>query len=150
MKKLLPQANNLDTLIKVFIYFGNKDDCTIQDIADFIGFEPRQAQYYLSACIYLDLIDETPKLTEFGESLFDKPSSIKNKIYERIISDEIIGKIFAHMLLFAADIKVYACEIIKLYYHDYSDAVIERRASTLINWCKEVLGFIGGMKSGTR
>lgn len=139
MKKLLPQANNLDTLIKVFIYFGNKKDCTVQEIADFIGFEPRQAQYYLSACIYLDLIDETPELTEFGKSLFDEPALIKNRIYERIISDEIIGKIFAHMLLFEDDIKDYACTIIKQYYPEYSDAVIERRASTLKKWCLETI-----------
>ncbi len=139
MKKLLPQANNLDTLIKVFIQFGNKQDCTIQDIADFIGFEPRQAQYYLSACIYLDLIDETPKLTEFGESLFDDPSLIKDRIYERIISDEIIGKIFAHALLFEADLKEYSCKVIREFYPDYSEVVIERRASTLRNWCHEIM-----------
>lgn len=138
MKKLLPQANNLDTVIKVFIYFGNKDNCTIQDIANFIDFEPRQAQYYLSACIYLDLIDETPKLTDFGKSLFDDPSLIKDKIYERIISDEIIGKIFAHLLLFNVDIKDYSFKIIKMYYPDYSDAVIERRASTIKNWCEVI------------
>lgn len=138
MKKLLPQANNLDTLIKVFIYFGNKKDCTVQDIADFIGFEPRQAQYYLSACIYLDLIDETPELTEFGKFLFDEPTLIKSRIYERIISDEIIGKIFAHFLLIEDNIKEYSCSLIKQYYPDYSDAVIERRASTLINWIKEI------------
>ena len=138
MKKLLPQANNLDTVIKVFIYFGNKDNCTIQDIANFIDFEPRQAQYYLSACIYLDLIDETPKLTYFGKSLFDDPSLIKDKSYERIISDEIIGKIFAHLLLFNVDIKDYSFKIIKMYYPDYSDAVIERRASTIKNWCEVI------------
>ena len=142
MKKLLPQANNLDTLIKVFIYFGNKKDCTVQEIADFIGFEPRQAQYYLSACIYLDLIDETPVLTEFGKTLFDEPALINNKIYERIISDEIIGKIFAHSLLFDDDIKDYSYRIIKTCYPNYSDAVIERRASTLLNWCKEIKGYL--------
>lgn len=147
MKKLLPQANNLDTLLKVFIYFGNKKDCTVQEIADFIGFEPRQAQYYLSACIYLDLIDETPELTEFGKSLFDKPALINNKIYERIISDEVIGKIFAH-LLFNDELKEYSYKIIKNYYPDYSDAVIERRASTLLNWCKEILKVLGENKHG--
>lgn len=147
MKKLLPQANNLDTLIKVFIYFGNKKDCTVQEIADFIGFEPRQAQYYLSACIYLDLIDETPELTEFGKTLFVEPSLIKYKIYERIISDEVIGKIFAH-LLFNDELKEYSYKIIKNYYPDYSDAVIERRASTLLNWCKEILKVLGENKHG--
>lgn len=139
MKKLLPQANNLDTLIKVFIYFGNKENCTINDIANFIGFEPRQAQYYLSACIYLDLIDEKPKLTEFGKSLFEDPTTIKNKIYERIISDEVIGKVFAHLLLFNDDVKDYSFEIVKNYYQDYSYAVIERRASTIKNWCEKIL-----------
>lgn len=142
MRKLLPQANNLDTLIKVFIYFGNKKECTIQDIADFIGFEPRQAQYYLSACIYLELIDETPNLTEFGKSLFEDPTTIKNRIYERIISDEVIGKVFAHALLFDDDLKSYSCMIINRFYPDYSEAVIERRASTIKNWCIEIKKFL--------
>lgn len=138
MKKILPQANNLETVIKVFIYFGNKVGCTIQDIANFCGFDPRQAQYYLSACIYLDLITEDLQLTEYGKSLFGEPTLIKKKIYEKIISDEVIGKIFAHMLFFEEDIKKYASFIIKRYYPEYSDAVVERRASTLKNWCMEI------------
>ena len=36
MKKILPQANNLNTLIKVFIYYSNKKECSLQDIADFL------------------------------------------------------------------------------------------------------------------
>lgn len=142
MRKLLPQANSLDTVIKVFIYYGNKNGCTIQDIANFCGFEPRQAQYYLSACIYLDLIDEELNLTDFGSSLFNDSSTIRDKIYERIISDEVIGKVFAHAILFDEDIKEYSCEIIRNFYPNYSIAVVERRASTLKNWCLEIYNYI--------
>ena len=52
MKKLLPQANSLDTVIKVFVYVASKQSCTQSDIADFCSFEPRQAAYYLNACYY--------------------------------------------------------------------------------------------------
>lgn len=146
MKKLLPQANSLDTLINVFIYFGNKKNCTIMDIASFCNFEPRQAQYYLSACIYLDLIDENTEITEYGKSLFVDNSLIREKIYERIISDEIIGKVFSHMLFFG-DVKDFSYDLLKKYYPEYSDAVIERRASTLKNWCSEIIDYIKSNKN---
>ena len=57
MKKLLPQANDLEKVINVFVYTLSKSNCTKQDIADFCQFDIRQADYYLGACHYLNLLD---------------------------------------------------------------------------------------------
>ena len=140
MNKLLPQANKLDTVIKVFVYACNKINCTQNDIATFCGFEPRQAAYYLNACYYLGLINEDGSVSELGEEILANPSNVKLRVYELIINDPLIGEIFAHKFLFPSDDnKEFAIEWLKKNFPEYSDAVIERRASTLLNWCDEIL-----------
>ena len=143
MKKLLPQANSLTRVIDVFIYYGCRKNCTIQDIANFCKFEPRQAQYYLNAAVYLDLLSDNLDLTDFGKRIIENGSDIRRVVYERIISDEIIGKIFAHMVLFPQeDSKEYCIDYISSLFPEYGEAVIQRRLSTLVSWCKEVTEFI--------
>ena len=140
MKKLLPQANNLDTLIRVFVYVSIMDGCSLADIASFCNFEQRQASYYLNACYYLDLVDEHGKITDFGHLIIDKYDVPQPAIYERIITDDIIGKIFSHMLLFPNDDQsLYAINLLTPLYPEYGDAVIKRRASTLKSWCEEII-----------
>ena len=140
MKKLLPQANNLDTIVKVFIYACNKINCSQNDIAEFCHFEPRQAAYYLNACYYLGILDENGHKNELSEDILKDSSRVKLRVYERIINDPIIGEIFTRKLLFPEDDnKAFANEWLRRNYPEYSDAVIERRASTLINWCDEIL-----------
>ena len=140
MKRLLPQANNLDTLVKVFVYACNKVNCTQQDIANFCGFEPRQAAYYLNACYYLGLLDENGDKNKLSEDILKNPSQVKLRVYEQIINDQLIGEIFTHMLLFPEDDnKAFAFKWIEKAYPEYSEAVVKRRASTILNWCEEIL-----------
>ena len=143
MKKILPQANNLNTLIKVFIYYSNKKECSLQDIADFCNFEIRQASYYLNACVFLGLIDEDNKLSQIGKEIITDVSTIRQSIYIRIITDDLIGKIFSQLLIKPKEnIKDFTCKLILENYPDYSMPVIERRASTIINWCQEIIEYV--------
>ena len=143
MKKLLPQANSLNRVIDVFIYYGCRKDCSIQDIATFCQFEPRQAQYYLNAAVYLDLLDENLQVTDFGKRMLENSADIKRSIYARIISDEVIGKIFAHMLLYPQEEpKEYGVNYLRALFPEYGEAVILRRLSTLVTWCKEVIDYV--------
>lgn len=143
MKKLLPQANSLDRVIDVFIYYGCRKDCSIQDIAEFCQFEPRQAQYYLNAAVYLDLLDEDLKVTDFGRRMLDNSADIKRSIYVRIISDEVIGKLFARMLLYPQeDPRDFGERYLSALFPEYGNAVIQRRLSTLMTWCKEVIDYV--------
>lgn len=147
MKKLLPQANSLNRVIDVFIYYGCRKDCSIQDIAAFCQFEPRQAQYYLNAAVYLDLLDESLQVTDFGKRMLENSADIKRSIYARIIADEVIGKIFAHMLLYPQeDPKEYGVDYLSALFPEYGEAVILRRLSTLVTWCKEVIDYVNSKR----
>ncbi len=147
MKRILPQANTFDTVIRVFMFAGIKTNYTKQDIADFCQFELRQADYYLGTCIYYGLFDNRGKLTALGDDILNKDSiHCKERLYELVIGDELSGKIFAHILLNPnkdiKDIKRFAADITRERYDNYSDAVIERRSSCIVGWCCEILDYL--------
>lgn len=144
MKKILPQANTLETVLKVFLYAGLKPNCTKEDIADYCSFDIRQADYYLSACIYLGLFDEHGKLTDKGQEIMDgEDGTYRERIYELILNDELIGRFFVHKLLFPQDdIKAYAANLTREFFPEYGDAVIERRSSALVGWCDTIAAYL--------
>ena len=143
MKKLLPQANTLATVIKTFKFIGNVTNCTLNDIADFNKFEVRQAAYYSNACYYLDLIDENLKLTPLGEDIMKEPRQAKVRIYELIIKHELIGQLFAKTALYPKNVvEEEGKELVRSLYPDYGEAVIDRRTKCLIGWCEEIIDFM--------
>ena len=92
MKKLLPQANDLDKVIDVLTYIHYHPGCSYADIADYMGFAERQAKYYTDACVYLDLVVEEHKPSAVCEDIFkDSPQNVTERVYERIITDELMG-----------------------------------------------------------
>lgn len=147
MKKLLPQANTLATVIRTFKLIANVSDCSLDDIAEFNKFDKRQASYYSNACFFLDLIDENLKLTPLGEDIMATPKDAKTRIYELIIKHELIGLLFAKTALYSKRVAVRdGKEIVRSLYPLYGEAVIDRRTRCLIGWCEEIIEF---MKSKT-
>ena len=143
MKKLLPQANTLATVIRTFKLIGNTTNCTLADIASFNNFEIRQASYYSNACYFLDLIDENLKLTPTGEEIMEDPKNAKVRIYELIIKHELIGQLFAKTALYPKRVAVKDCKkIISSLYPEYGDSVIDRRTKCLIGWCEEIIDYM--------
>lgn len=143
MKKLLPQANTLATVVRTFKLIANTTDCTLDDIADFNNFEKRQAAYYSNACYFLGLIDEELHLTPLGQDIMSAPRQAKVRIYELIIEHELIGKLFAKISLYSRDLAVKdGKELVKSLYPEYGEAVIDRRTRCLIGWCEEILDYI--------
>lgn len=143
MKKLLPQANTLATVIKTFKLIGNVTNCNLNDIADFNQFEVRQAAYYSNACYYLGLIDENLKLTPLGEDIMKEPRQAKVRIYELIIKHELIGQLFAKTALYPKSVvEEEGKELVRSLYPDYGEAVIDRRTKCLIGWCEEIIDFM--------
>ena len=143
MKKLLPQANTLATVIRTFKLIANVPDCTLEDIADFNKFDKRQAYYYSNACYYLDLIDEDLKISLLGREIMKTPKDAKVKIYELIIKHELIGVLFAKTALYSKRVAVKeGKEIVRLLYPSYGEAVIDRRTRCLIGWCEEIIEFM--------
>lgn len=148
MKKLLPQANTLATVIRTFKLIGNTKSCTMNDIASFNNFDVRQASYYSNACFFLDLIDEDLKLTPLGEDIMKDPRNAKVRVYELIIKHELIGQLFAKTALYPKRIAVKdGKELVKSLYPEYGEAVIDRRTKCLIGWCEEIIEY---MKSSTK
>ena len=146
MKKILPQANSFETIINVFLFAGIKDRYVKEDIAQFCGFDIRQADYYLGACIYLGLFDEKGNLTSIGHDIIDNDREhCKERLYELVICDELAGKIFAKMALTPHydidEIRNYAAAIINEKY-SYSPAVISRRSSAMVGWCEDILNYV--------
>ena len=143
MKKLLPQANTLATVIRTFKLIGNTMNCTLADIASFNNFELRQASYYSNACFFLDLIDENLKLTPLGEDIMTDPKSAKVRIYELIIKHELIGQLFAKTALYPKRKVIRdGKELVRALYPEYGEAVIDRRTKCLIGWCEEIVDYM--------
>lgn len=143
MKKLLPQANSLDVVIETFKYCVEHPSYSKSDLAKQIGYRPRQVDYYLNACIYLGILDSNGKSTDYSMRLFNLGDQLRLGVYERILNDPLIGKIFIHYLIFpAAEIKSFAFNEVASLYPDYKDAVINRRVSTILSWCDEILTFV--------
>lgn len=143
MKKLLPQANSLNKVIDVFIYTSTMNNWTLLDISDFCKFSARQSSYYINACHYLNLLNEDGTLTDEGRDIISNPKKIKECVFEKVISDELVSKIFAKYLIEGQkSARKYCFSFLRSEYPDYSDAVIERRTSTLLNWCFEIQDFI--------
>ncbi len=148
MKKLLPQANTLATVIRTFKLIGNTTNCTLADIASFNNFELRQASYYSNACYFLDLIDEDLQLTSLGKDIMLDPKNAKVRIYEIIIKHELTGQIFAKTALYPKRKVIKdSKELIGSLYPEYGEAVIDRRTKCLIGWCE---GIIDHMKTSDK
>ena len=124
MKKLLPQANTLATVIRTFKFIANTMNCSLNDIADFNKFEVRQAAYYSNACYFLELIDENLKLTSLGEDIMQDPKRAKVRIYEHIIKNELIGQLFAKTALYPRRTAIKeGKELVRGLYPEYGEAV---------------------------
>lgn len=143
MKKLLPQANNLDVLIETFKYCVEHPSYTKNGLAEHIGYQLRQVDYYLNACYYLDILDVNGKPNEYSLQLYNYGEQLRLGIYERILNDALIGRIFTHYLVFpVAEIKDFAFREVSSSYPDYKEVVIKRRVSTILSWCDEIMTFV--------
>ena len=143
MKKLLPQANSLDVVIDTFKYCIEHPTFSKNDLAEHIGYRPRQVDYYLNACIYLELLDSDGKPTDYSMRLYELGDRLRLGIYERILNDFLIGRIFTHYLVFpASEVKDFAFHEVLTLYPDYKEAVIKRRVGTIISWCDEIMAFV--------
>lgn len=144
MKKLVPQANSLDLVIDTFSYIFLHPGCGKQDLVDYCGITLRQVNYYVSACVYLDLLDEHWQPTLLAKDIFENNrAEITERVYERIISDELMGRVYARMeLLPNSDILSYAKQLTMTYYPGYSEEVYARRSGNIVKWCDRIIQYV--------
>lgn len=144
MKKLFIQANNLDTVIDVFMYIYLHRGCSSQDIADYCGFTLRQVSYYTNACKYLDLLNDDGSPTELADDIFENNAAeITERIYQRIITDEIIGQVYQKVINNPEEYPIeYAKDLAKEYFPGYSESVYNRRSDNMIKWCIKIRKYL--------
>ena len=143
MKKILVQANNLDTVIDVFMYIYLHQGCKKQDIADYCGFSLRQVDYYVGACKYLDLLNSDWTPTDLAIQMFEtRPAEITECVYERIINDELMGRIYKKFVDSPSENhSEFAKKLVTDYYPGLSEAVYIRRSDIIVKWCKKIINY---------
>lgn len=143
MNKILIQANNLDTVIDVFMYIYHHPGCQKQEIADYCGFSTRQVDYYTNACKYLDLINNDWTPTDLAKEIFTNyPAEVTERVYKRIIEDELIGQIYLRMIETPDEnVSEFAKELVKVFYPGYSESVYDRRSDNMVKWCKKIIRY---------
>lgn len=143
MKKILIQANNLDTVIDVFMYIYLHPGCKKQNIADYCGFTLRQVDYYTNACKYLDLLNDDWTPTNLAIHMFEtRPAEITESVYERIIEDELMGQIYKKIVESPAENhSKFAKELVMDYFPNMSEAVYARRSDNIVKWCKKIINY---------
>lgn len=144
MKKLLIQANNLDTVIDVFMYTYLHPKCTKQDVSDYCGFTLRQVDYYTNACKYLGLMNDDWSATELANDIFENtPAEVTERVYQRIIEDEIMGQVYQSLISDTEEnTSELAKELVKEYFPGYSEAVYLRRSDNIVKWCKKIIAYM--------
>lgn len=145
MKKSLPQANDLDKVIDVMTYIHYHPECSEENIADYIGFAVRQARYYVDACRYLDLVGEKRKPTAVCEDIFkSSPHNITERVYEQIITDELMGQVFARAYVLPnSDIEKFSQELVLSYHPEIvSSLTVLRRAHIIVLWCNRIIKYM--------
>ena len=144
MRKSLPQANDLDHVIDVIAYVYNNPGCTLDDIAEYIGFTYRQARYYFDAARYLDMVDENRMPTGLTKDIYKRmPESITECVYERIITDELMGQVFAKAFLFPSyDIEKFSQELVSIYHPEIvGTTTFKRRSHVIVLWCERIIKY---------
>ncbi len=145
MKKLLPQANDLDKLIDVLTYIYYHPGCSYVEIADYIGFAERQAKYYADACVYLDLVLEDRMPSPVCEDIFkNTPQYVTERVYEKIITDDLMGQVFARTYVMPdSDLDAFAQELVSYYHPEIaSSSTFERRTHNIVLWCKRIINYM--------
>lgn len=147
MVKNIPQANDLDKVIDVFTYVYMHPGCHLQEVSDYIGFSDRQGRYYFHACEYLGLVTkENHSITPLGREIWENsPLNVAERVYERIMTDEVMGQVFAHGLLFPKDdLEAFSRTVVAAYYPDLtsSDTTFERRCNVIVKWVTRILNYV--------
>jgi hypothetical protein len=135
---LFPQANDFQKVIKI-INLSERELLDNLFMSEYLELETdRQVSYYINAAIYLGIINQNKKFTDFGWKLKESGSeSFKNLLSMRIVSKSVFGDVFFYKYFHGVELKNDEIAQLMLMYGEVnSDSVAERRASTVTSWIK--------------
>ena len=131
-----PQANDFNKVVKLL----SVDEDYLED-NDFIKecinvTVDRQVSYYLSALMYLGIIDKDRKYTNLGTKIRKMSSQLKTvELVNLLLSDDIIRYAYSYEKVTAVPFSLkMAIEMIKKDYPDYSEGIYDRRGRSILSW----------------
>ena len=137
-----PQANDFEKIIAIV---NVDDDTKLKDYSGmgvYLGdISSRQVDYYISACVYLNIINKDKEFTEIGQRLRNLYGiEQKAELARVIVSDEIFGSVYFRQKMLGVKLeREDIIEIMKQYVVFDSEPMYARRASTVISWSKWIL-----------
>lgn len=137
-----PQANDFKKIIAIV---NVDDDTKLKDYSGmgvYLGdISSRQVDYYISACVYLNIINKDKEFTEIGQRLRNLYGiEQKAELARVIVSDEIFGSVYFRQKMLGVKLeREDIIEIMKQYVVFDSEPMYARRASTVISWIKWIL-----------
>lgn len=141
-----PQADDLDKVIDIVLNYENGLS-TKEAIAEYFGFEPRQANYYASAAIYLDLLKRDPDvagtfvLTDVGRRLAQSERRAQRNlimIQQLLARPTFYRSIAGYFFPDEGFRPISRLEIKNIIdeYHDLEFSTAYRRALTVLGWLR--------------
>ncbi len=130
-----PQANDIKKIILII----RTEQARLFDnnyLTDLLQISPRQINYYLSACSFLNILDRKRRFTDFGLSMKIKSDDgVAIALSQAIISKPVFGEVFFNKLFNGEFLPIEEIsELITFSYGVDSIKVADRRASTVKKW----------------
>ena len=134
-----PQANDFEKIIAIV---NVEDDTKLKNYSGMGGYlgdiSSRQVDYYISACVYLNIINKDKEFTEIGQRLRSLYGiEQKAELARVIVSDEVFGSVYFRQKMLGVKLeREDVIEIMKQHVTFECEPMYVRRASTVISWIK--------------
>jgi hypothetical protein len=133
-----PQANDIRRILELVLFVGlgskNKDDVTM-----FLRLDKRQTDYYLNACLYLELLSKNNGLYFLNKDRVKglETNQLVKVVVKRVLSNGIFFKVFENFDQNSLNVRsVYNFIKDDREFTGLNKTTINRRASTIVNWVK--------------
>ena len=139
-KKLIPQANDLDKVLRL-IYLVSEGVTNAADVAASFGFAPRQSSYYREAAEALGFVSFNGReyaLTDAGKLLVSLDTEKRNIFFAKAINEFALFKECMNVLRAKGSLGGRDIETIIARSSNLSGSTIPRRARSIESWLKWV------------
>lgn len=135
-----PQANDFDKIVDIM---NIENMHSLTDYDKMTSLWPdlttnRQVDYYLSACMYLGLLNEDKTFSETGLRIRNK-SGIEQiiELSRIVVSDIVMGNVYFKQKMLGLELEIEdIIDIMKVHLVFDSEAMYKRRASTVMSWVR--------------
>ena len=135
-----PQADDFEKIIEILNVEDEEKLNNKMYLSKLLGnIHERQVAYYMSAAMYIGVVDTDKKFTEYAKSLRKMSGPVQiAELALRVVSNPIFGRVFFLEKILDTELDLDdIIEIMKennIYFE--SEAMYKRRAQTVLGWIK--------------